>query len=331
MSMSILLLLPLIEAVERVGVSRDQLFETAGLDPTLLEDSAARLSIAEYDRAQIAAIKLSRDEALGLHLGTHARSVAYHLLGHLTDHAPTLREGIEATMRFQRILSDNPEPSLCEEGEVAMIRYAFPRINSPAIRMASELAMSGHLRFIRVFVGPDVNPRAVFFAYPAPVYRDEYTRIFGGTARFDQDFTGIAFERAWLERTQLFNNPALYSVLKEQAERALGRLKRNGSQAEVVREYLDSCDPKQMPSMEQVARHFGMSARSLQRKLVAEGIKYKELIREARINTAKRTLENSHLSIQEIAYAMGFSTPAAFYRAFKRWTGMTPKEYRSSY
>ncbi len=331
MSMSILLVRVLIEAVEEVGVSRDRLLDAAGLDREALEDCNARISVTEYDRVQVAALELSGDEALGLHLGWQSKTASFDLIGHLSDHAPTLRESIETVMRFQALLSDDPEPALCEDGDVATIRYAFPRIHSPGIRMASELAMAGHFRNIRTFVGPNARPRAVYFAYPAPTYRAEYKRIFGGVERFEQAFTGIAFERAWLERTQLHRNPELYSVLQGQAERTLGRHMRDGSQAEIVQEHLASCDPRQMPSMEQVASHFGMSARSLRRRLAAEGADYKDLIRQARASIAKRMLQNPHASIQETAFAMGFATPTAFHRAFKRWTGMTPKEYRSSY
>jgi AraC-like DNA-binding protein len=62
-----------------------------------------------------------------------------------------------------------------------------------------------------------------------------------------------------------------------------------------------------------------------------EGVDYNDLVKWSRIETAKRMLENPHMSIQETAYAMGYGTPDAFHHAFKRWTGMTPKEYRSSY
>jgi len=330
MSMSPLLVLPLIEAVERVGVSRTQLLDVAGLDPKRLDECNARLSVIEYDRVQLAALELSGDEALGLHLGQRARTAAYPPIGHLIDHAPTLRQAIEVAMRYQAILSDSPEPRLYEDSEVATIRYDFPPIDSPGIRMDSELAMSGYLRLIRMFAGHNAWPRGVFFAYQAPDYRDEYTRIFGGVERFGHAFTGIVFERAWLENTQLFYHPEIYSILKGQAERALGRLMRNGNQAEFVQDYLASCDPRQMPSMEQVAMHFGMSVRSLRRRLVAEGIGFIDLVRQARVSLAKRMLENPHTSIREIAYAMGFATPETFHRAFKRWTRMTPKEYRSS-
>jgi AraC-like DNA-binding protein len=331
MNISILMVRVLIEALERVGVSRDQFLKAADLDPTILDERNARFSLTEYNRVQLAALELSGDEALGLHIGEQSRSTAFDLLGDLTDHASTLRQGIETIICYQGILSDIPAPTLNEQGEKALIWYEFPGFDSPGNRLISELAMSGYLRFIRMFVGPKARPHGVFFAYKAPSYRGEYERVFAGTERFEHEVTGIEFERVWLDRAQLFKNPELYSVLQGHAERALGRLTRDGDLTDVVLERLALTDPKKMPLMKDVARHFGMSARSLRRRLGAEGAGYTDLIKQAQTAIAKRMLENPHTSIHETAYAMGFDAPAAFHRAFKRWTGMTPKQYKSSY
>lgn len=331
MSVSILMVRALVEALERVGVPRDRLLIATDLDPLRLDEYSARLPAADYDRIQIAAVELSRDEAFGLHLGEQATHTSFGLLGNLTVHATTLRQGIEGSIRYQCLLNDSLEPVLREEGEVASVRYPFPQVHSISDRLSSELAMTGLLRLIRMFVGPHARPRGVFFAHEAPAYRAEYRRIFGGAEHFGHAFTGIEFERTWLARTQLFKNPELYAVLQRQAERSIGRLTRDGNMSELIQEHLASRDPREMPSMEDVARHLGMSARSLRRRLVAEGSEYKDLIARARTRIAKRLLEHPRASIHEIAYAMGFATPAAFHRAFKRWTGMTPNEYKSSY
>jgi AraC-like DNA-binding protein len=120
-------------------------------------------------------------------------------------------------------------------------------------------------------------------------------------------------------------------VLKTQADRTLGRLAREATLAERVTAHLASHGPRAMPTMSEVAQELGMSARSLRRRLMAEGAVYKDLVDQILMREAKRMLESPQVSIQETAYAIGFGTPASFHRAFKRWTGMTPKEYRASY
>lgn len=331
MSVSILMVRALIDGVERAGVPRDRLLAAAGLEAARLDDSRERLTLAGYDRVQVAALELSGDPALGLHLAERSDSHVFDLLGHLTVQAGTLREAIEGILRYSRLLSVGPAATLHEQGEVASVRFDFPRFDSPSIRLPSELALTGLMRLLRIFVGPDAQPRAVCFAYAAPAYRAEYARVFGGVERFGQPFTGLELDRAWLERTQLHTNPELYSLLEAQAERALGRLARDSALVANVLERLGAADPRQPPAMDAVARELGMSARSLRRKLATEGTTYPHLFERARTRMAMRMLEDPQSSIQEVAFAMGFATPAAFHRAFKRWTGKTPKQYKETY
>lgn len=321
----------LVAAAQRAGVDESRLLAEVGIDSRRLADVYGQLSAAEYDRVQQAALDLSGDAALGLHLVSGVRSAEFDVLGHLTEHAETLRHAINTLASYSGIVTAGPKAELTEQGDSARVRFAFRRHASVKIRFAAELALSGLLRMIRTFVGHDAQPRGVYFAYPAPVYRAEYTRILGDAVQFDHTFTGIEFERAWLDRGQPYGNAELYTVLKTQADRALWRLGREAPLRERVSAHLASQNPRAMPTMAEVARAFGASARSLRRRLMLEGAVYKDLVDEILMREAKRMLESPSMSIQETAYAVGFATPAAFHRAFKRWTGMTPKEYKASY
>jgi AraC-like DNA-binding protein len=154
--------------------------------------------------------------------------------------------------------------------------------------------------------------------------------VLGPNVRFDQPCTELGFPRAWLDQPQLYQSPELHAVLKRQAERALGRLERDATQTARVERVLAAHSPRQL-TMDEAARELGMNRRSLRRHLAAEGVRYSELAERCRIQAAKRMLEDRRASIQETAFAMGFAAPAAFHRAFKRWTGMTPREYQGSF
>ena len=331
MSVSILMVRALVQAVEQAGVERARLLAAAGMDPRQLDDGEARLSLFEYGRVQHAALELSGDEALGLHVLERTSSGSLHVIGYMTEHAATLREAIEGILRYSRLLSQEPASSLEEHAELATVRFGFPPIDSPYVRMPAELALSGLVRMLRAYVGPDARPRAVRFAYKAPAYHAEYTRIFHGLERFEQPFTGLELDRAWLDATQLHTDPELYTVLKTHAERSLGRLSRADRVATAVEAQLAQSVVSGASSMEQVARQLGMSARSLRRRLAAEGVEYRALVERARMQAAKRMLEDPRSSIQETAFALGFASPAAFHRAFKRWTGTTPKAHKAGY
>jgi AraC-like DNA-binding protein len=124
-----------------------------------------------------------------------------------------------------------------------------------------------------------------------------------------------------------------HAALEAQAEKRLSRLDRNSTYADRVRALLlqrgVSQPSAQRADMNAVARALGLSARSLRRRLYDEGVSFVSIAEGALATLAKQLLSDEERSIQETAYALGFSDPSAFYRAFKRWTGTTPKSYRS--
>jgi AraC-like DNA-binding protein len=330
MSLSIMLLNALVEGVEPAGLASHDLLRAAGIDPHRLEDIDGRLDRAEYDRAQTAALDLTGDQALGLHMGERVSIRPFDVIADLASHAPTLRDAFQGFVRFHRIVCDGPDTAVYERDGVATVHYQFPRSTLCCNRLRAEFAMVGFLRMVRHFAGPATIARAVYFEHPAPDYRDEYARIFGGAERFEHDFTGIEFEGELLDRTRQPQNDELYTVLESLAERKLSRVTREGGHAERLRDFLTSNALGDRPQMDVVARSLGISVRSLRRRLDEEGVSYTTLLNEARATVAKRMLDDPRRSIYETAYAMGFSDPSAFHRAFKRWTGMTPTQYRHS-
>ena len=320
----------LVAAVERSGVEPARLIAAAELLPAQLEDADARVSFADYSRVVRAALALTGDPALGLHMGEHASTARFDVLGYLGEHSATLRDALQMSARYGRIAAEGPELELHEQGEAAVVRLSLLRGDAPEVQLTAEFVTASLLPLIRRFAGPAALPAQVYFAYPAPAHRAEYARIFVGRERFEHAFTGLELERAWLDRAQRDRSPELYALLETRAELLLARLDQDAPAAERMKRWLVSQDLQTKPSMEAIARALGMSARSLRRRLREERASYGGLVEDARVLQAKRMLADPRLSVQEAAYAMGFATPAAFSRAFKRWTGKTPSAYRAA-
>jgi AraC-like DNA-binding protein len=327
---SIIALRALVAGVESIGVDRARLLAAAGLAATLLDDADARLSLAEYGRVVRAALATSGDPALGLHMGEQANTGSFDVLGHLAEHSSCLREALELSAQYSRIVAEGPRLELREAGDAVTVRLPLLAGESPELRMAAEYATSALLQLARRYAGRDAQPRRVFFAYGPPAHRAEYTRVFGGREQFSHAFTGIELERSWLDRAQLTHSPELSVLLKGRAELLLARIDRDAPATERVKRWLVSQDLQTKPTMETIARELGMSARSLRRRLREERATYDALVEAARVIHAKRMLADPRRSVQETAYAMGFATPGAFSRAFKRWTGMSPSTYRAA-
>jgi AraC-like DNA-binding protein len=320
----------LIEVVERAGLPRQQLMAAAKLELARLDDIVGGFALAEFSELQIQAMDLTADEALGVHLAEQTSEAAFDVVAHLAMHAATLRDAIALCAQFQRLVMDGTALSLREDGDTATLRCGFPRSTARGDRMLAEFALAGLARLIGTFVGHGAHLRVVSFEHPRPAHAAAYARLFGGAVKFSQPFTGLEFARELLDRRQLHHHPELFSVLHTQAEARLGGIVRGQGFVDRVKQHLLSLPPSGTPDMDAVARALGISARSLRRRLAEEHVSYKALLQSVLEARATQMLSDPNRTIQETAHAMGFSDPAAFQRAFKRWKGVTPGEFKKA-
>jgi AraC-like DNA-binding protein len=185
----------------------------------------------------------------------------------------------------------------------------------------------GIYRLMRTF-GADVRPERVEFAYAAPAHRDEYKRVFQDIGcYFDQPHSSLVFSRALMNTAPTNKDDEVRSALQNIAARRVMQLTKRMAYSVRVREELIKLGPHVRSDMSQVAHALGLSVRSLRRRLDAEGVSFHTIVNEAASIIAKDLLEVKGMSIQEAAFAMGFCDAAGFHRAFKRWTGVTPRTY----
>jgi len=316
----------LVEVVEQTGVARDAFLRTAGLRLEQLDSIDARVSRLEAHRIHELALDVTGDPALGLHWAERVGPNTFGPLSYLVAHAPDLRQGYESSSRFARLISSDDHHELIEQGGQVTVRCRRMGDESLRIeRFAAEMTLGIFVRIARDF-GVQARPLAVNFAYPAPDYHEEYTRFFGRTAQFEQAFSCLVFDRAILGQASPYRDEEVHGALRTMAERRLCGLSGPLTYAQRVRELL--VQRGRRSDMQSVARALGLSMRSLRRRLSAEGTSYVAVENDAFGIVAKEHLRDVGRSIQETAQDLGFSVPSAFYRAFKRATGMTPAKFR---
>jgi AraC-like DNA-binding protein len=326
-----LLVRALATAVERAGVERGQYLAEAGIDALQLEDMHARISLDQHRRAVRAAYRLTGDPAFGLHLGERLSVSSFDVLGHLAEQSGSLRDALLTAVRYSGFVSQGPRIELEERDERATLRFILPEENTPESRLASEFANVAMLRLMRMFAGEAQLPLRVLFTHPKPRHHAEYRRYFAGTECFSQPITGIEVPRVWLDKSAHTRASELHEYLLPRAEYLLAKANRDATATDRVSRWIDSQTELQRPTLGQVARELGTSARSLRRRLQQEQTQFSMLVDGARATHAKRMLQDPRAGIQDTAYALGFRTPSAFSRAFKRWTGMGPKAYRKAH
>lgn len=320
----------LVAGVEDAGVERARLLAHAGLTAFPLDDPDAELPHADYVRLLRAALATSGDPALGLRMGQRASPGRFDVLVYMTEHSSCLREALGAFLRYGRIVARGPRLELHELGDLASIRCTVTPTSVPELQLTAEFAMTFLLRLVRHFVGASARPRRVCFPYARPAHGDEYARAFDGRAHFEQPFTELQIDRAWLDRANAFRSPELWALFRSRVELLLARSEHEVPARERVQAALAAQNLESRPTMETIGRQLGMSARSLRRRLHDERAPFHDLVEQARAEHAKRLLTDARASVQDAAYALGFNTPAAFSRAFKRWTGMAPTTFRAT-
>ena len=319
----------LVDAVEQMGACRVDFLKAAGIDAAQLEASEDRLPRKEVYRICELALDHTGDPALGLHWGEKVTQSTFVPISYLMAHAADLGQGFESLSQFGRLLSDEPRFEIVEQGDEVTIRCLPPTGDeSPAmLRFSAEMTMVGFFQVFRDFSGKR-QPQQVSFAYPAPAYHCEYTRIFAERERFDQPFTGIVVDRGLLTAASPYKDEDIHDALRTVVERRMPRLPQQGPCALRVRELLVQRGWPERVDMEIVARTLGYSVRSLRRRLAEEGKSYREVENDAFAIVAKQRLRDEQRTIQEAAYELGFSDTTTFHRAFKRATGTTPMKYR---
>jgi AraC-like DNA-binding protein len=279
-----------------------------------------------FDRA----VELTGDPALGLSCGLHASATSFGLMSPLVGHSPGLRRALELVIQFQPLLIDGLRVELTERLGVAKLRCDLSS-HGTAHRSLVEMMVAGLARTLQTFGVAQSEIHCVSFEYARPAYYHAYARALGGAERFAQDFTGIEFSASALDRGNLHHHSELHTLMLAQAEQNLQRVWRPMSFTERVRALMRNRSLSALPDMEATARELGLSVRSLRRYLDEEGTSFRLLSQAALHESACSMLRNPAISLQSIAHSLGFSDASAFHRAFRRWSDLTPGEYRSAF
>jgi AraC-like DNA-binding protein len=172
-------------------------------------------------------------------------------------------------------------------------------------------------------------PRAVHFTHRAPSYAAEHERILGAPVVFESDWNALQIDPQFLSLKQPPVNRYVFGVLSERAEALLKSYEQTKTARGRVESLLMNVIHTGAIDMETIAAKLGRSRQTLYRNLKDEGVSYEQVLDELRRKLAIHFLRGEKVSINETAYLVGFSHPAAFSRAFRRWTGVAPRDFRA--
>lgn len=316
-------------ALEEDGVPSDALLRDAGMDPARLGDVHHRYSQEQVTSLWIAAVAATQDDLFGLKVARHVRPSTFHVVGYAMACSATLRRALERFAHSARIVSDSAVIGFRPEGDNFRLDMDLNTGGRKPIYQTIDTMLAGVFLLCEWVRGDSITPVEVCFRHHRPADDALYSQLFHGPVKFDQQTNSIVFRGADLEAPVPSANEELAMMLDEMTSKYLA-LRFSGRFSRRVRAALATQLADGEPTKSETARFLAMTERTLLRRLQEENTTFQELLDHLREEKAYDYLRQPDMTIDAIAAELGFSTSSTFSRAFVRWTGQRPSEWRES-
>lgn len=304
------------------------LLARAGINPTQVEQTANRVHTDQVARL----FRLVQQELDDEFMGFTAQPCKYGIfatLCELIQSCNTLRELLQKTIHFYPLITDAIDIQLATRSNTAELSFNLKQPELDHGHFLTEYLMVIWHRFPSWYIGEAIRLRETHFIHPAPGHRDELQIMFPGTLSFNQPHNSLFFDALYLDKplirsakelaiflanhpTDIMTIPGEDSSLEAQIERAIMTEGNNRL-----------CFPK----TDELAKKIKLSPLTLYRKLQQEGTSYQKIKDNIRREVAIHKLVKEKLSVDAVSEIVGFAEPRSFTRAFKHWTGLSPRNY----
>ncbi len=319
---------PIMKTIVHKGFERRAFCQFADFDERLLQDIEARISGDELEHLMQAAAAFTGDEYYGLHQGQIVEIEDLGVLGYVMMHSGTVGQALTAYRRYNAILSSQFNLEWDIQGSELVIRL-FLLPSGQLSRHCAEDMTSSLYRLMGRFTNRTIPLHGVQFIHDAPGDYEPYREAFGIAPVFGAGHHMLRLHKDVLDYPILYANPKLLGAFEAIAQEAMDGLVPPETFADQVLRWMKRHLPTAFPSLQLTAEAFQMSARTLQHRLKREQTSFNDLCVLVRKEMAMSYLDKTAYSIGDIAYALHYSEPSAFQNAFKKWTGMSPGQYRA--
>lgn len=272
---------------------------------------------------------VSGDPDVGLHLCPHLPPLRGEVLEYLMFSSETFREGIERSLKYLRIISDALNIRLVEDQLGTRVVVKGAAASAPQLRHTEICIAHGIIQFAMGVTENHARPLRVRLRASRRAQPADYERVFGCPVEFDGEESEIWFDAAVLRYRSPRWDPDLLRLHEELAEKRLSNIQRQDLIERIRKTFSRRLELEQC-TLEEVAQELSIPPRRLRFELTRAGTSFSKLLGDFRFALARRLLRGTEEPIENIVYLTGFSEPSTFYRAFKRWAGVTPVQYRET-
>ncbi len=319
----------LVKRLEEFGVPPAAVLRQAGLPSGLFDQGKALVTTEEFFALHCAVHAISKDPAIGLKLGSEERIERYSPTAIAALYSRSFRDALKRIARYKRLTCPE-EIRILERGKECAVEFVWLLAEQPEPHNLIDMCFAWVLTIGRRGTGQRIHPLRVELNRPES-HRRLYSDHFGCSVKFEARHNKLLFRAEDIDRPFVTHNAELLELVAPQLEAELRQQVSDTSLREQLKGILKKFLAGQRPRLEDVARELRISARTLQRRLLAERITFQSLMEEARREMAQHYLSRSSLELNETAYLLGYEDPNSFIRAFHKWEGTSPGEWRSAH
>lgn len=310
----------------------DTICKTGGITAEQLEDAGHLLTLEQNCAIMEAALAISGNKTLGLHIGKKTTAVVLGITGHLMESSKDVLTALQNLQQFTSVFT-----RLCHfyveiKGE-DMYYYCEPLEvwndrSSETARQSVDIAYAGALHILYLLTGKAFQPKKVMYRYPRIGDTSEHERIFKCRPAFNKPCNCIVFSITDAQTPVIGYNKELNAIFRNLLEAEMAKQSNGVTFTSEVRQMILKHFQFAFPQLEEIATHMHITPRTLQRKLQEENTSFRLLSDLIKQELAHSLLNNKKLSIAQIAYKLGYAEPSTFQRAFRQWTGKSPNAFR---
>lgn len=267
------------------------------------------------------------DADIGLHLCPHLPVFRGEVLEYLLFSSPTFGEGARRALKYLRLVSDALNVRMVEDARGARVAVIGAAVDAPQLRHTEICVVYELIKLSQSVTENQFRAQRVRLRCSRRAALKDYEQVFGCPVEFDGKESEIWFDPAVLAYRSPHWDPDLLQLHEDVATKRLATLKRADLIEQIRKIFAQRLELENFELVD-VAKELGMPARRLRFELTRAGTSFSELLSNFRYALARRLLAKTEEPIENIVYLTGFSEPSTFYRAFKRWSGLTPVQFR---
>lgn len=313
-------------SLEALGLHPAEVLRHANLPATLDRNGSAFISTSQFFAVWKAIESISGDPAFSIRMVSETSTARHKMAFLAASYANDFRDGVARVARFKRLCSPD-RICLEEQGDTVAVTIEWPIGTEPEPPLSVDANFALLIELGRRGTGRHIAPARLELRRPAPG-ANRHGDYFGCAVRYGAKHDRMVLNAADFDLPFSNANPEMLELVTPALAAAMQQIEDQASLSEQVRSSLKRAMSMGAPDIAFVARDLGLSQRTLQRRITAEGKTFRGLLADARHEMSLQYLADPGIDIKEIAYLLGYDDTKSFYRAFRQWQRVTPSQWR---